>query len=451
MTKVFAIFDIGKTNKKFLLFDYDFHVVYEESKPFDETKDEDGFPCDDLPYIIHWIDKCIEKVMGDARYEVTHINFSTYGASLVHIDDDAKLLTPLYNYLKPFDDTLFNEFMQAYGPVKDFEAATGSPSAGFLNVGFQLYWLKKNRNDIFEKIKYTLNFPQYLSYHLTGKPYADYTSLGCHTSMWDYESNQYHSWLSKENIAGKLLPVVSPKIVNQIELYGKEVNVGIGIHDSSAALLPYLKFNAKPFLLISTGTWSISLNPFYDKNLTTTDIENNCLNYIQADGKSVRATRLFLGQEYKEQVEKLNSIYKKDLGYDRKVKFSLETYNDRKNIKNKYFNFNHLIQTFPANHTFDISISYEEAYHQLMIELCKYQIEAIHLAIGDSSIEEIYIDGGFIDNEVYVKILAHTFSNKTIYTASSSIGSALGAAVIMIDKLPDNFMKNHYNLNQIKI
>jgi len=45
---VIAIFDVGKTNKKVLLFDEQYKVVYEQSQQLDETKDEDGFPCENV-------------------------------------------------------------------------------------------------------------------------------------------------------------------------------------------------------------------------------------------------------------------------------------------------------------------------------------------------------------------------------------------------------------------
>ncbi len=53
--KVIAIFDIGKTNKKILLFDYNLKVVHEEESRFEEKVDDDGFECDNLELIEQWI------------------------------------------------------------------------------------------------------------------------------------------------------------------------------------------------------------------------------------------------------------------------------------------------------------------------------------------------------------------------------------------------------------
>ena len=41
--KVIAIFDIGKTNKKILLFDYDLNIISEFEEKFAEITDDDGF------------------------------------------------------------------------------------------------------------------------------------------------------------------------------------------------------------------------------------------------------------------------------------------------------------------------------------------------------------------------------------------------------------------------
>lgn len=46
--KVTAVFDIGKTNKKFFLFDKDFKEIHKEYTSFDEIKDEDGHPTEDI-------------------------------------------------------------------------------------------------------------------------------------------------------------------------------------------------------------------------------------------------------------------------------------------------------------------------------------------------------------------------------------------------------------------
>ncbi|MBU3745140.1 MAG: carbohydrate kinase, partial [Sediminibacterium sp.] len=52
---VILIFDIGKTNKKLLLFDSNFTIVYEKLIQISEVIDEDGFPCENIDALTQWI------------------------------------------------------------------------------------------------------------------------------------------------------------------------------------------------------------------------------------------------------------------------------------------------------------------------------------------------------------------------------------------------------------
>lgn len=76
--KVTAVFDIGKTNKKFFLFDSKYQEVYKEYVQFDEIADEDGFPTEDLQALQNWIESIFTSVLISDRYIVKAVNFSTY-------------------------------------------------------------------------------------------------------------------------------------------------------------------------------------------------------------------------------------------------------------------------------------------------------------------------------------------------------------------------------------
>ena len=59
---VTLIFDIGKTNKKVLLFDKQYQLVYEASKQLEETTDEDGFPCEDVHALTAWVKESFQQI-----------------------------------------------------------------------------------------------------------------------------------------------------------------------------------------------------------------------------------------------------------------------------------------------------------------------------------------------------------------------------------------------------
>ena len=74
-TEVILIFDIGKTNKKVLLFDRKLQIVSEEEDKFEEIVDDDGFACDDIEKIEKWILQSTRKYLSNPAYDVKAINF----------------------------------------------------------------------------------------------------------------------------------------------------------------------------------------------------------------------------------------------------------------------------------------------------------------------------------------------------------------------------------------
>ena len=73
---VIIIFDIGKTNKKVLLFDQGLNVISEREHRFEEILDDDGFACDDIAKIEDWLENVCNQYLKDPAYNVKAINFN---------------------------------------------------------------------------------------------------------------------------------------------------------------------------------------------------------------------------------------------------------------------------------------------------------------------------------------------------------------------------------------
>jgi sugar (pentulose or hexulose) kinase len=424
------IFDIGKTNKKALVFDKDFTVIDEQQTVFDEIGDIDGDPTDDVVKIEAWMKKILR---GYKKLEISKINFATYGATIAHLDAKGKLLATPFNYLKKIapltlpsssrlGGTVKQAFLSENEGVSAFCTATASPDLDcLLNSGFQLYWLKKERPEFFNKIKMTLHLPQYFSYLLTKQLTSEYTSIGCHTMLWDFHHKKYHNWVEKEGLEHlfpKILPINTT--FQKFKTFGKlSPQVGIGIHDSSAALLPYLAREKQPFLLLSTGTWSICLNPFNTEPLTAEEFANDCLFYMRPDGATVKASRLFLGKIHDEAVEKLANQFHQKPEAVREIHFNNEIYGE---ISDSRFQIPEA-RFDPKNFT--------EAYHTLMYDLIKIQVGKIKLAAGSVIYEKIIIDGGFAKNDLYLTMLKRALPHIKIEPSDMPQGTALGAALAL--------------------
>jgi len=439
--KVIAVFDIGKTNKKSLLFNYDLKLVSETEEKFQLIKDEDEFECDDIDLIEKWIRKTISGLIRSDQYDLTAINFTTYGATLVYLDARGKRLTPVYNYLKPIDGKIPEELYKKYGGKDEFCRKTASPALGMLNSGLQALWLKISKPAVFSKVSNILHFPQYLSFLLSGKIYSEHTSIGCHTAMWDFDNMKYHKWISDEGLS---LPEPSPiGTLNEVEFEGKAIKVGIGIHDSSASLVPYFSFDKDSFLLVSTGTWCINMNPFNSENLTSEQLSMDCLCYMSINRQPVKSSRLFLGNFHEVAVDYLSKYFKiqedsfKLIKPDVKLLNKLSLKFRSRRVFFKGGEFSRELNEEPDLFEFD---HFVEAYHQLMIELCDLTVEAINLVIpGDENLKNLYITGGFSKNDIFRKLIASSFPHLKVYTSEISNATALGTALVVLEALnPEN-------------
>ncbi len=432
MKETIAVFDIGKTNKKFLLFDKNLKMVYEHEQKFSQSKDEDGFECDDIKKIEDWIIETLREFSGNGDYNIKAVNFSTYGATLIYLDESGKPLTPAYNYLKPMPEGMAEELYDRFGGVDEFSRRTASPALGFLNSGLQILWLKKTRPDIFGKVKSIVHFPQYFSHLLTGEVTSEFTSIGCHTAMWDFDNMAYHPWLEAEEIS--LPQPASNKKALPSRHSGLELMAGAGIHDSSAALAPYIMQSREKFILISTGTWCINMNPFNYEPLTRDQLKNDCLSYLSINQKPVKSSRLFMGHIHDINLERINKHYKADKDAYRKVRMNKDLISKLSGSEVSFFK-NGIPEGY-TDHDVNLSAfeSFQEAYHRLMMDLTMLCVESINYILPENdNIKNVFVSGGFAKNEIFVRYLAGKLGNKRVFTSEIDNASALGAAMVVYE------------------
>ncbi len=430
---VIAIFDIGKTNKKFFLLDEAYGIVLERTAPFQEITDEEGDPCDDVHLLRQWVLETLTEVLQIKKFDVKAVNFSAYGASFVYIDEQGKVLAPLYSYLKKYPDQLKKELYDKYGGATNISCETASPVLGSLNSGMQLYRIKKEKPALYREMKFALHLPQFTSYLISQQGYSDITSIGCHTQLWDYQKNGYHQWVKDEGIDRKLAPILASSKTNEASFNGKILKVGAGLHDSSAALIPYLTVFSEPFILLSTGTWCISLNPFNETPLTNEELEKDCLCYMEYQGKPVKASRLFAGYEHEQQVKRLAAHFNKPVDNYRKIKYDSAIISS---LKQKY-DFDPVPEKYEApiiysnfgKRELDTFKNYNVAYHCLLLDIIRQQHSSTQLIIKGSDVHRIFVDGGFSNNSIYMHLLALAFPELEVYAASVAQASAMGAAL----------------------
>jgi len=435
--EVILIFDIGKTNKKILLFDQELNMIHQEEFSFDEIMDDDGFPCDDAHRIEQWVLDSIEGYVVSDTYEIRGINFCTYGATLVYLDAEGMRLAPIYNYLKPFPDQLLEGFYESHGGKEEFCRRTASPELGMLNSGLQLLWFKRTKANVFREVTRILHFPQYLASLVHGQGVSEHTSIGCHTMLWDFDQMAYHSWLNKEEIS---LP--DPVPVSEtfpVAIKGRMIEAGVGIHDSSASLAPYIMAAPEDFVLVSTGTWCINMNPSNSEPLTVEELEQDCLCFLGIHGKPVKSSRFFLGRIHDLNVERLQEHF-----------FAGEE--AYKTVDPGYGSIRELWESGEEGQIFfrkEIPVvlvelgvdcrqfgSFEEAYSRMMVDLMRRVVHSIELILAENdSTEHLYIAGGFARNPIFRTVLCLAFPGKRVFISEVDNASSLGAALVISDNI----------------
>lgn len=444
---VIAILDIGKTNKKLFVMDEHYHIILEHTEQFADIVDDDGEPCEDIERLSNWINLALKKVINQPQFDVKAVNFSTYGASFVLLHTApigasgrvvGEVVAPLYNYLKAFPDDLKTGFYDKYQGEIAVSSQTASPVLGNLNSGMQLYFLKERKPFLYAKVNAALHLPQYASFLVTKRLFSDITSIGCHTNLWHFEKNDYHEWVETEGI-NKILPPIFPSDAAIPALFeGKELVVGVGLHDSSAALIPYLMCFNEPFILISTGTWCISMNPFNDIPLTPEELAQDSLCYLSYQGKPVKAARIFAGNEHEIETRRIAEHFDCTTDFYKNIQFDPEIIellrggnegqtNEQDRVgkgSEDVLKVSHFAKRSLAD--FDNAAI---AYHQLMLDLVQLQTISTNLIIQNTPVRRLFIDGGFSKNALYMNLLAESFTNLEVFAASVAQATAIGAAL----------------------
>lgn len=433
---VTAVFDIGKTNKKFFLFDENLREVFNTYTRFDAIPDEDGFPSEPVLSLRDWMLKTFTEALNSTTFEIKKLNFSGHGASFVQTDEKGEPVTPLYDYLKPYPEDLLDRFYSENGGKAAFCQQTSSPPLAMLNSGLQLYFLKYAKPDFFKNVKHCLHLPQYLSLIFTGEMVSDYTSIGCHTGLWDFAKMDYHDWVKREGIEGLLPPILpgNSLLITKPEL--GSIPCGIGVHDSSGALLPYLKQEKEPFALLSTGTWAITINPFNKTSLTESELYKDCLQFLSITGQPIKISRLFIGEEHKVQVEEMYAHWQLPLGTYKKLKFDESLYQKVAQNPKKRIGFHYLK---PADYGLEKAEStdwnsfseFTEAYYTFLHELTDIQVASIQLVLHGAPVSRLFVDGGFNANVIFLEMLRKKLPELEIIPSDFPNGSALGAAMLV--------------------
>jgi L-fuculokinase len=299
MTRCIAVFDVGKTNLKLVVFDRAGSVVADRSHPNASLS-----PDASCLYLRLDTERAWSFLLGalrevGARHSIEAISISAHGASGVLVTEAGVALPPM-DY--EFDG--FGAVDAVYDAARPpFEECFSPRSKGGLNLGRQIFYLERNFPDKFAAARAFLTYPQFWSWRLSGAMATEVTSLGAHTDLWAPMEGTLSSLVEKQGWTRLFPPIrrawetlgrLKPEIAAETGLE-PETRIVCGAHDSNASLVPYLATRSDPFTVLSTGTWVIILAvggkaPIVEKA--------DMLANVDVRGRPVPTARLMLGREF---------------------------------------------------------------------------------------------------------------------------------------------------------
>ena len=253
-----AVFDLGKTNAKVVLYDRDRQEEAEVLQQSNETVPGPPYP--------HYERGRAESVPAlfpatpQPCRPIEAIFVSAHGAGIALMAGD-ELALPVMDYTHEGPDDLTADYDALRPPV----ALTGAPRMGAgLNLGAQLFWLNRRFPEAAAKVDRLLLWPQFWSWWLSGTAASEVAYASSHSDIWNLQTGEFFppSLLRAERPdpvsagAARLRRDRRPAPSLAAEVGAPEgVPVYCGGHDNSLSLISVARDMPMPCTVLSTGTW----------------------------------------------------------------------------------------------------------------------------------------------------------------------------------------------------
>jgi sugar (pentulose or hexulose) kinase len=445
-----AVIDIGKTNKKVCLVDRSLKLVAERSESFVAESDGDGFHLEPTDAIWAWLQVQLAEFYREHGFQA--IAITTHGATYALAGADGRLTHPVVAYDTPLGDAeqadLDSEFYDLCGPLEHVQEETASCDLPLLiNPAKSLLYLKKRRPEAIRQATTLLNYPQYWGWRLTGVSGAEATYTANHSFLFDprlIKPSSVAKVLGVEQLIdcsfqkpwdqlGTLLPEL------QSSLGLPPLPVALGIHDSNAALLPYLlRYPDEDFVLNSTGTWCVAMHRVDALTYAPEELGQKVLYNIDALGHLQKVSFLMGGQDY--------ALYHKLIGGS-DADVDLERLGRSLADPGRAFMSGAFPSQFPGFKGGVIDGEREWSINELAVAGPDWFADAAtahdllnaSLAIqtkvalertGTQPDTRIFVEGGFRNNPTYLALLSELFPQATLARTSLQQATAVGTALL---------------------
>jgi sugar (pentulose or hexulose) kinase len=450
--KSIAVFDVGKTNKKLIVFNHRLELIDALYHTFDDYE-KDGVRIEAVEEAAEWLRVSLREMA--ARHDIGAISICTHGAAFACIDAAGRLAVPLLSYTTDPGQAFNERFAADFGDPITLQRETKTPNmVGLGCMAKGIRFAQERWPEAFKNTAAILPLPQYYGFLLTGKKAIDPTDVGCHTAFWNFEKNDWSPVIAKMGIRSlfprsvsapwDVLGTITPDVAQRTGLSGDTV-VTVGIHDSNASLLPYLIKETGAFVVNSTGTVSVSLCPTKDTTLTEQELGKIVYYNLSAFNTPVKTAIFLGGMEFDTYLGLLKSVHgdKEHPAPDpdlieeiltEKSCFVLPSFIPFGMFPDSPARIIEGDTVIPMGELFggthpDFFKDFTKAYTILVLSVA-LQAEVALRAVGLKGGMQLFIEGGFAKNEIYTSLVAALFPGLVTATTGFEEATAFGTALL---------------------
>ncbi|HMB00790.1 MAG TPA: FGGY family carbohydrate kinase [Spirochaetota bacterium] len=450
--KYIAVVDIGKTNKKLLVYDTALNLLDSTIDRIPEyTANHINF--EDVSKLTGWLKNSLATF--NKKYPLDIISVTTHGATAFCLDSKGKLSTPPVAYTTETDDSFSSRFFSRTGSREELQQKTATAEIGsMVNVAKKIFFLQQTYPERFKKTTNILYMPQYLGFLLTGNIGCEPTYAGCHTYLLDPYKKKLSFVADKLGIRKQLpadfknswdiLGHVSSAFAGATGL-STECRVTMGVHDSNSSLVPFL-IKKHNFILNSTGTWCVAMHPCSDISFSNDELGKPVFYNMNISFDPVKTVVFLGGMEF----DTYTSILKQHCGMQDFPVWEQDLYQQVLTEKKLFFlpsvlkgagifpeSVSRVIENGKSYSLTDIKqghyppcfADYKLAYAALNISLAIQTCIAFKMAGFDGE-GQVFTEGGFRNNLPYNKLVSALLPQSPHFLSNLKQATAFGAALL---------------------
>ena len=218
----------------------------------------------DFPRLFHELKAGMREAVRTGHGDAGSIGVNTWGVDFGLIDGYGELMSNPFHYRDELTAGAM-EGIRGLVPDEELYRRTGIQFMRF-NTIYQLFALKRQYPEVYDRAKRLLFMPDLFGYFLTGAMTAEY-SIASTTALLDVKLRDWDTeLLDMAGLDGAILPAVAmpggelgvllPQVEEETGLKGAKV-ISVCGHDTASAVLASPLRRDRPGAYLSCGTWSL--------------------------------------------------------------------------------------------------------------------------------------------------------------------------------------------------